>query len=324
MITFENHPPIFPQKLKKGDLIALVFPATYIEEEKAEEILEKKIKWLIDKGYEVLLYPQKVIRQGYLAGTDDQRANALMNAWKNKKVKAIWAVRGGWGSSRILDLLDYEYMRKNPKIFMGMSDITALHSAISKFANLVTFLSPVLNYFAENKEDDDFDEDFAYLEWKRILVDKKKGFYPSPYKMIPKIIRPGKAKGRLTGGNLTLISSMCGTKWQLNTDGKILVLEDVDENIDSIDKMLWQIKEAGLLKNIAGLILCSWKNCNPYNAYSLSLDEVFEHYFKNADYPVLSEFPSGHCPFQSTIPLNVLAEINTDSLSLELLEYSVL
>ncbi len=322
-LTFKKL-PIFPPSLKKGDLIALVFPASYLDEEKPSEILDNKIKWLSAKGYKVILYPQKITPLGYLAGTDKQRAKAFMGAWKDPDVKAIWSFRGGWGSSRMLDFLDYDYIKQNPKIFIGMSDITSLHIAIARKTNLVTFLAPVLNYFGKTDKDNAFDEDFAFEGWEKILVVREKGPFLFPNQITPKVIRSGKAKGRLVGGNLTLISSMCGTKWQLNTDHKILLLEDVDENIDRIDRMLWQLKESNLLKKPAAVILCSWKNCNPYNKYSLTLDEVFEHYFKNANFPVIKDFPSGHDVYQTTVPLNILAEIDTESMRIELLENSVL
>lgn len=313
-----------PPAVKKGDLIALVFPASFLDKgEEAQEILQRKAAWLQSQGYRTVFYPNKVKIQGYLAGSDVERANALMDAWKDPKVKAIWCIRGGYGTPRILDLIDYEWIKTHPKVLLGMSDITALHYAIQEKTGLVTFLAPVLNYFDE--KDGDFDEKYAFEELEKTILGEKIALMRLPAKASElKIIRAGKAEGKLVGGNLTLIASLCGTKWQMDTEGKILVLEDVGEEIYRIDRMLWQLKEAGLLEDLAGVILGSWKECKTNLRNSLTLDDVFENYFGKASYPVISGFPSGHGKYQSTVPLNVRAKINTETKSVELLEQSVL
>lgn len=126
--------PIRPPALKKGDLIAILFPASFLDkpEQEASERIQNQVKWLERQGYRTVLYPTKMQRHGYLAGTDKVRAENLMKAWENKEVKAIWCFRGGYGTQRILDLLDYSLIKANPKILIGMSDITALHQAIQK------------------------------------------------------------------------------------------------------------------------------------------------------------------------------------------------
>lgn len=313
-----------PPSLQKGDLIAIVFPASYLNlpQEEAKTAIEEKAHWLELQGYRTVFYPAEVNPYGYLAGKDEERANALMMAWKNPEVKAIWCFRGGYGSARILDLLDYEWIKTHPKIFIGMSDITALHQAIGKQTGLVTFLAPVLNYFGN--DDTDFDSIYAFNEMEKILIDGHTGpiLFPEDFTQ-KEVMQAGTAQGQLVGGNLTLIASLCGTKWQLETDGKVLFLEDVGEESYHIDRKLLQLKQAGLLERPAAVILGTWEGCTPEELYDLSLREVFDTYFKEANYPVVLGFPSGHSTSQTTLPLNILCKIDTTTYEFNLLESPV-
>lgn len=316
-------PRIAPAALEKGDLIALVFPASYLDKpiEESEEIVARKVRWVQQQGYRTVVYPSRINIYGYLSGTDDERAAALMDAWRNPDVKAIWCFRGGYGTQRILDQLDYEWIKNHPKILVGMSDITALHHAIQEKTGLVTFLGPVVNYF--NETESPFDARYAWKEFEQMLVKKRVGNIPLPDKCWVTMVRPGNAKGKLVGGNLTLIAALCGTKWQMNTDGKILVLEDVGEEIYRIDRLLWQLKEAGMLERPAGVILGNWVDCKSLFKNSLTLKEVFAFYFKDAKYPVIYGFPSGHDRHQTTLPLNTMVEIDTAKMKVRTLEASV-
>jgi len=321
---FAELPTVLPPPLESGDLIAIVFPASFpdLDDDKAQKLLDKQAKWLQTQGYRTVFYPQKITRVGYLAGTDIERANALMNAWRNEEVKAIWCFQGGYGTSRILDELDYEIIKAHPKIFIGMSDITALHQAIKQRTGLVTFLGPVLKYF--NKQIiTDFDDEYAFSSFTQLLVNQMYGEAPLPIGFDIKVVRPGQAKGKLVGGNLSLIAALCGTKWQLDTKGKILILEDISESIYRIDRMLWQLEKSGLLDQPAAVILASWEGCQPKHTHSLTLEQVFEHYFKNAKYPVINGFPSGHIQQQLALPLNTMMEIDTSAKKVRLLEPTV-
>lgn len=324
LLTFTSlaaSPPTrFPPALQKNDLIAIVFPASFLDKrEESCQILDQKTRWLKQQGYRTIRYPIITNPMGYLSGSDAERAQALMNAWKNEDVKAIWCFRGGYGSCRILNLLDYEWIRTHPKILLGMSDITALHCAIQQKTGLATFLSPVLNYF----DSPDFDDQYAFSELKNILVSAKEHVYLQGAGHKIEVICPGRAAGKLVGGNLTIIASLCGTPWQLDTKGKILILEDVGEEIYRIDRMLWQLSQAGLLESPAGVILGTWLNCKTSLLNSLTLQEVFRQYFKNASYPVILGFPSGHGNLQTTIPLNVQVELDTYKPSIRLLQPAV-
>lgn len=312
--------PIFPPPLQKGDLIALVFPASFLTEidEETGEILKNKAAWLELQGYKTVFYPEKINRQGYLAGSDTERAEAFMSAWKNREVKAIWCFKGGYGSTRILDYLDYETIKANPKILIGMSDITALHQAIGQKTGLVTFLGPVLHYFNQI----DFDNEYAFSSLENTVSNQITGSIPLPPDYQIKILKKGNAQGILVGGNLTLLATLCGTKWQPDTTGKILLLEDVNESIYAIDRKFWQLKAAGLLDSPAAVILGNWTNCKANSTYSLTLSEVFDHYFRSAPYPVIQNFPTGHDKYQTTLPLNAPIQINTETASVTLLSLS--
>lgn len=319
---FAELPTIIPPSLKEGDLIAIVFPASFpdLENTIAEKLLDTQAKWLQAQGYRTIFYPDKVNRVGYLAGTDTERANALMSAWENREVKAIWCFQGGYGAARILDKLDYDLIQANPKIFIGMSDITALHQAIQLKTGLVTFLAPILRYF--NNQTTNFNDEYALFSLKSLLSSIDQNiFLPTGFDI--EVINPGIGKGKLVGGNLSLITALCGTKWQLNTEGKILLLEDIEESIFQIDRMLWQLEKSGLLDRPAAVILASWAKCKPKHTYTLTLKQVFEHYFKNANYPVISNFPSGHIEYQLTLPLNTMMEVNALTKTVSILEPAV-
>lgn len=274
---------IHPPPLELGDTIAIVAPASWCEG--VEECAEK----LKERGFQIKLPKNLHKRVGYLAGSDQERADALMEAWKDPNVKAIWCIRGGYGSGRILDLLDYTYIREHPKIFIGMSDITALHTAIGQEADLVTFLGPVAKHSFDGELD----------VWQVI---QEGGVGPIRNPMECETIVPGVGEGELVGGNLALISAHVGTPWQLKTEGKILLLEDVGEKVYRLDRMLNQLKQAGMIDNLAGVILASWDDCE-VGEEGWTVRQVIEDYFSNASYPVISGFPSGHIEGQVTLPL---------------------
>lgn len=310
LAALEN-PTIYPPSLEKGDLIAIVFPASFLKNKnQSQQYIDKKVAWLKKQGYRTICYPVKISPVGYLAGTDRERAHALMSAWRNKEVKAIWCYRGGYGTCRILDLLDYEWIKEHPKILLGMSDITALHHAIQQKTGLVTFLAPNLKYF--NQSWTDFDDNYSLAQLEKIAAKGVKDHIAVPEKGNQiKVIKHGRGEGKFIGGNLTLVASLCGTKWQLDTRGKILVLEEVGEEVFRIDRMLWQLKESGLLKSPAGVILGRWVACKSTASTGLSLEDVLKQYFADAKYPVILDFPTGHSNSQTTIPLNVYGKINT-------------
>jgi len=309
-----------PQALEKGDLIALVFPAWFLSNrEEANTDLEELSSFLEKKGYRTILHPQTFTPIGNFSAEDEQRAKHLMDAWENPEVKAIWCVRGGWGCSKIIDYLDFDYIKKHPKIFIGMSDITSLHQALIKHTNLVPFLSPALIFYSIES----FEKEFAFDHFESIVLHGNEGSVPNPYQQEVKVFQEGIAKGKLVGGTLSLVASLCGTPLQIDTRNKILLIEEIDERPYRVDRMLFQLKESGLFQEPAAVILANFKGCDPQNENELTLEKVFERHFKNVSYPVLMGMPSGHCEYQATIPLNIRAKLDTYQATLELLEPSV-
>ncbi|NGX42877.1 MAG: putative murein peptide carboxypeptidase [Chlamydiae bacterium] len=322
--------PITPPLLKKGDVVAIVAPASCPDED--QMFVNRAINALIQKGYRVRTASNIMTRNGYLAGTDYDRAKEFMNAWLDPEVKAVWCYRGGYGCARILERLDYQAIQQHPKILIGMSDITALHAAIAKETGLVTFLGPNFNeVFGDSaKKTSAFTEQQLWNTITKATPINKGGYrFPIPKSFPGKqhpvmTINGGVARGRLTGGTLSLVASLIGTPWEIDTAGKILVLEEVDEEPYCIDRMLRQLKLAGLLDNPAGVILCSWKGCSGKRPNkTLALEHIFKEYFAHTRYPVLFGFPSGHISDQLTLPLNAIAELDATNKALYLLESPV-
>lgn len=320
--------PLAPPPLQKGDTIAIIAPSSPPEENLA--FLAQGIKELQQKGYKVKIAANLTKRHGYLAGTDEERTKAIMDAWKDPQVKAIWCYRGGYGVSRILDRLDYQIIRDNPKILIGMSDITALHAAIHKKSGLITFLGPNTNaFFGKEEKPIPFNEKELWSMISRTSFPNEGLFFRNPQSFPNRVqqswtLKPGRAQGRLAGGNLCLVVALIGTSWELDLKGKILVLEEIDEEPYRIDRMLNQLRHSGQLDHLAGAILCSWTGCFPRKPEkSLTLEQVFNDYFGKARYPVLVGFPSGHIAEQTTLPLNALVELDSTSKTLRLLESPV-
>ncbi|WP_420422408.1 S66 peptidase family protein [Simkania sp.] len=298
---------IEPPPLQAGDTIAIVAPAS-ISRKVGE--LEACVHTLEEKGFKVKLAANLGNQWGNFCGSDTERATGIMEAFQDEGVKAIWCLRGGYGSGRLLGQLDYDVIRQNPKIFIGMSDITALHVALNQKAGLITYLGPNANFIFATEEDRSFAEEHA---WKVLLGAQETLIFEGGETLVS-----GKAKGELTGGNLALLAAHVGTPWQIETRGKILLLEEVNEFSYRVDRMLCQLLQAGLLDDIAGLILSSWSGCDPQHSQDFELEQVLKNYFQNASYPVLLEFPSGHIENQATLPLGLVVELDAESKTLKI------
>lgn len=301
-----------PEALRAGDTIALVAPAYWSDR------IEETKDFLIQRGFRVRLAPNLDLRHGKFAGNDEERAQALMEMWKDPEVKALWCVRGGYGSGKILDKLDYDYIKAHPKILIGMSDITALHIALGQKSDLTTFLGPVAHWTYDPKK---YLKETEEGVWEQILLEGKAGTYHNPISC--KTLATGQGEGYLVGGNLALIVAHIGTPYQLETKGKILILEDVSEYPFRVDRMLNQLKQAGMLEELEGLILASWDECEADNDQEFSIDELLHHYFHGAPYPVILGFPSGHINAQVTLPLNCRYRLDANRQEVTLLERGV-
>ncbi len=295
-----------PERLKSGDTIGIVAPGSWVRKSR----LQKGIKYLRSLGFKIKLAPNVFEKRGYLSGTDEKRALTINHFFADKKVNAIFCARGGYGSLRILDLIDYSLIKKNPKIFLGYSDITVLHWAILKNTNLVTFHGPMVGA--------DFDKKVSgYVQtyWQKALFSNQPiGKIENPARLKKwKVLSSGKAEGILIGGNLTLISRLLGTEYQLNFKDKILFLEDLDEPSYHIDGMLAQLKLAGVFEKIKGLILGEFVRCGKKKkgVPTLSLNQVFQDYFGKVKFPVIYPVACGHGREKLTLPLGVKAVLDT-------------
>jgi muramoyltetrapeptide carboxypeptidase len=298
-----------PMKLKTGDTVGIVAPAGTPN----RHALEKGIQFLKEAGLQVKLGGHVYKEWGYLAGSDEERAEDLHRMFSDREIKAIFCARGGYGCSRIASLLDYELISENPKIFWGYSDITFLNLAISKKTGLVTFHGPMIasDFGRENT-------DLLTVESFQQVFSGNQLCFPVEGQSELKSVVDGLAFGHLTGGNLTLISSTLGTPYEIDTTGKILFIEEINEEPRSVDRMLNQLLLSGKLKNCAGIVLGDFCDCFSEGGPSFDLQEVLEHYLKIANRPALQGLKVGHCSPNFGVPLGVNAILDTNRCQLQI------
>ena len=302
-----------PKALRAGDVVGLITPSSYVSDPDRLALAERTARYF---GLTPKLGKNVRKREGYLGGTIEERVEDLHDMFRDPEVRGVFAIRGGYGASQLLDRIDYDLIRSHPKVFLGYSDITALHLAIQKRAGLVTFHGPVtLSRFT------------AYTQAcfrKALFETAPLGRVTNPPDSDPlrpvhtlRTVRPGRARGPLIGGNLTLISTTMGTPYEIETAGRILFLEDVDEEPYRIDRMLTQLRLAGKLTAAAGVIFGECQDCRPrefkpsYES-TLSLGEVVDEVLGKLRVPVLSGLTIGHTEDQLTLPLGVMAEMDAD------------
>lgn len=328
---------IQPTALRPGDTIAFVAPARTPDREK---ILLAKMR-LEQRGFHVSL-PADLFRQhGYLAGTDQQRADEIMSAFKDQNVDAIFCATGGFGTTRLLHLLDYEVIRKNPKILTGYSDITGLHLAIHRHTGLITFHAPnvdsglgALSEFSKhwfwraiNNPTDQANEPYSLSPFDFRLADGNR-FDQTAYQENCQLPTPrhfGKhttAEGRIVGGNLSLVAALMGTPFEIETKGNILFLEDIGEAPYRIDRMLSTLQLAGKLDEMNGAVLGTFTERFDQDRSNegQSVIQVLASYFGTQSKPVIYGFPFGHHTCNATIPIGVRCRIDTANKSVRLLE----
>lgn len=313
---------IKPRGLAPGDTIMIVAPSG--------ELIPRRVKLAVERlekmGFRVIVPDDVYSVRGYLAGPDERRAAELMRAFTDPEVDAIFPGTGGYGATRMLDLLDYDAIRANPKILIGFSDITGLHMALDTKCNFVTFHSPNPQWGLGSW--DNLPEFSAKYFWRSLMADQngeEQGFaYEPPLYSPLGIYSPGVGEGRLCGGNLSLLASLTGTEYELDTDGKVLFLEDVSEAPYRVDRMLRQLKMTGQLDELAGVILGQFRKCEADGSESsLSLPEVFTDYFGDAPYPVVCNFPAGHVKLNATLPFGVRVRVDADNREVRVLENAV-
>lgn len=311
---------IRPARLREGATLALIAPSSPPSEEK----LTKAIANLHQFGYKIVEGKSLRARNGYLAGTDAERLADLHEAFQNPLIEAVWCARGGYGAGRLLPNIDYDLIRRNPKPFIGYSDVTALHIAIHQRTGLVTFHGPVAA--------SDFPDD-TLRHFRSVLVNPVSPyeiaaptyaveFEPPEYQ--PFTITAGEAEGTLTGGNLALLSAMAGTAFAPVFKKKIVFIEDVGEQPYRLDRMLTQLLQATDLARAAGIALGVFADCQPKpDSFSLSLPDALRDRLGGLGIPVVYGIPFGHVSHQATFPYGVRANLNADKMTLSILEKAV-
>jgi muramoyltetrapeptide carboxypeptidase len=303
---------IKPPRLQVGDIVGLVAPAGVIGQKDVEDAM----KTFAELGLKVKLGKHILDQYGYLAGTDIQRANDINTMFADKSVKAIIAMRGGWGCNRILSLINYIDIRKHPKIILGYSDITSLLLAINARSRIVTFHGAVATS-TWNK--------FTLSYLKPILFDGESVTMQNlkTEEGRVEVINPGKAKGKLVGGNLSVLCSMVGSPYLPSWNRRILFAEDIGEDVYRIDRMLAQLKNAGILNQISGFIFGQCTNCKPGDEPTFNLNQVLKDQFQSLKIPVFYGSMIGHIKDKFTIPLGVEVEMDAVAGTIKMLEAAV-
>ena len=305
---------IKPRPLRRGDTIGLVGISGAMHD--PEVNFDKMMAVIDDMGYNVILADSCREQYGYLSGTDESRARGLNQMFRDDRVDAVVCMRGGYGVARMLDLVDFDAIRANPKLVLGYSDITALHTAIHELCGLVTFHGPMP--CRGWMEFDDFTRESLV---RAVTTTEPLGFITNPEGAAPKCIVPGKCSGMLVGGNLSLIASACGTPYALDVTDKILLLEDVGELIYRLDSMLTQLRQAGMFEKCAGIVLGGFTNCTEeYEDYALHLDDIIRDIIVPAGKPVLGNMSIGHMDTKITVPLGVQCRLDAEAGTLEFTE----
>ena len=308
---------IKPKKLYPGDTIGLISPASptvdRLDVPRSKEFLEKM-------GYKVVLGKHvDALRGHYAAALEDAKAEDFNEMFANDEIDMILCVRGGSSTQQFVQRIDFENVRKNPKIFSGFSDITTLHLAIAKHAGLVTFHGPNLMTLRPGMSDYTKDHFFRAItsteERREIkLADEDK------YVMT---IHAGAAEAPVLGGNLCLIAGSCGTMYQPDFTGKILFFEETNEQPYAVDRYLAQMRNCGMLDGIKGVLIGEFSGCGPGSAYSTTIIDTFEHYFADLGVPCLYGLPLGHTKDMATLPQNCMVRLDADAKTLEVLESGV-
>lgn len=302
-----------PKQLKKGDTVGFVTPSTYVS---SPDEIASALRTAEYFGLKVKMGANVRKRAGYVGGTIAERAADVNAMFADPEVKAIFAIRGGYGSAQILPALDFDLIAKNPKIFQGYSDITAMHLAIHQRTGLVTFHGPVmLSGFTP----------YTIEHFRRALFDTKPlGAVTNPPEantMRPnhplRTVKGGRARGPLIAGNLTLISTTMGTPYEIDTRGKILCIEDVGEEPYSMDRMLTQLRLSGKLAAAAGIVMGECARCTPREFRpgfdsTFSLGEIVDDILGGLQIPVLTGLTFGHTADQLTLPLGCMATLDAD------------
>ena len=300
-----------PDSLYNGAKVALLCASSAVPEER----LEPSIAAVKALGLEPVVYPSCYWknRHGYFAADDAQRAQDIQDAFADPEIQGILSIRGGYGAGRLLPLLDWDAIAKHPKVFTGYSDVTVMHIALNQMGKMVTYQTPMpsTEYYQPIDE-------FSMTYLRRALFGALTG--PMPMDGQGTTFQSGTAKGRLCGGNLSLVADSLGTPWEIDTRGKILFLEDIGEKTYRVDAMLTQLRNAGKLDDCAGILLGAWTDCVPeYPEKTLQLEEIFTELLLPTQKPILADLPCGHILPTMSLPFGAEVRMDADAKTLEVL-----
>jgi len=306
-----SKPPVIkPKRLSIGDTIGLVLPATAAFEADEIQFAKEQMEAI---GFKVVIGPHAFDKWGYFAGRDKDRADDINRMFADDNVNGVVCYTGGWGSPRVLPYLDYDLIKRKPKVLIGYSDITALLNAVHKKTGLITFHGPVGG--------STFDP-FTLENFRRVVMTAEPaGVLPTPQKKPNELIdrtnrilklNSGKATGPLIGGNLTMIATLMGTPYQPDTTNAIVFLEDVHEEPYRIDRMLTTLALAGLFEKAAGIIFGRWSDCG-VKGPSLSLEEILRDRFGGLRIPAISGLSFGHIEQKLVLPIGVRLTLDADA-----------
>ena len=293
---------IKPNPLRQNSTIGIVSPSYWLD----EKVLKKTAKFFKDLGYNIEIGKSNSLQWGPFAGTPQERADALHRMFIDPKIDAIMCARGGYGANRVLPLLDYDLIQKNPKIFIGYSDITAYLTSITQKTSLVTFHGPMLTTYKRSWVN------YNYNLMNKVLKGEKNITIQTPTATKSRILKAGIAFGPLWGGNMSLLINRLGTTDALDTNGVILFLEDIDEYLYSFERMLVQMRTAGMFDKIKGLIIGELKDMKDQEVkFGRNTDQIILDICEDLDIPIISNFPCGHGKYQATLPISIKTEIDT-------------
>ena len=313
---------IKPNRLKKGDTIGLITPGSYID----DDGLEKAVNNLESLGFQVKLAKNIRAERGFTAGSDAERIADLHSMFADTQVTGVWCARGGYGCGRLLPSINYKLIKKNPKVLIGFSDITALLQAVYKETRLVGFHGPVgssdftdytKEYLTKVLIEPQENLTIALAKENKTLAEKDSVYQTAT-------IRGGIATGKLVGGNLSLLTPLAGTKYQPNIKGKLLFIEEIGEAPYRIDRMLTQLRQSYPLKSAAGIILGVFRGCEmKEGSRSLSLMETLKDRLGDLNIPVFYGASIGHIANNMTLPIGVKAQLDANTGEIVLLEKGV-
>lgn len=289
-----------PSALRRGDVIGVVAPAAAVD----AAAVATGVHALETLGFHVQVGAAVFRRDGYLAGGDEERRDDLVAMLRDPAVKAIVCARGGYGSGRLLPLLDPSIARQHPKIVVGFSDLTFLLNDLVQRAGLVAFHGPMVVHLGERPE--------TAARLTGLLM----GDHRDWNLRARDIIQPGTAEGVIAGGCLSAVVAMLGTPYEIETDGRLLLLEDANEKPFRIDRMLTQLQQAGALDRVAGVVFGEMPGCSAHPNETVAVRDVIAECFTAARYPVVFGFPSGHGDGNATVPLGVRARLAGERLTL--------